>query len=70
MDSLRVINLVRQLQSSLREYNRQIILRLISLRTLYSNLNISRLAIAVQYLAHRGEAASKGLEHERVRKME
>ena len=70
MDSLQVMNLVRQLRSSFKEYDGGSIVRLISPRTVYSNPNVSRLANAVQYLAHHGETASEGLEHERVRKME
>ena len=70
MDSLQVMNLVRQLQASFREYHGGSLARLISPRTVYSNPNVSRLAIAVQDLANHGEATSERLEQERVRKME
>ena len=70
MDSLQVMNLVRQLQSSFREYDGGGLARIISARTVYSNPNVFRLAIAVQGLANHGEATPEGLEQERVRKME
>ena len=70
MDSLQAMTLVRLLRSSFREFDGGEVARLISPRTVYSNPNVFKLAIAVQYLADHGEAASEGLEQERIRKME
>ena len=70
MDSLQVMNLVRQLRSSLRDHDGGAVSRLISPRTIYSNPNISKLAIAVQFLTDHGKATSEGLEKDRISKME
>lgn len=70
MDSLQVMNLVRQLRSSFRDYNEGALSQLISSRTVYSNPTVFKIATAVKYLADHGEAASEGLEQERIDKME
>lgn len=70
MDSLQVMNLVRQLRSSFRDYNGGSLAHLISPRTIYSNPNVLKIAVAVKYLSDHGEAASEGLEKERIGKME
>lgn len=70
MDSLQVMNLVRQLRSSLKDHDGGAVARLISSRTIYSNPTIPKLAIAVQSLADHGEVTSKGFEKERIGKME
>ena len=70
MDSLQVMNLVRQLRSSFRDYDGGTVARLVSPRTIYSNPTLFKLATAVNYLADHGEAASEGLEKERIGKME
>ena len=70
MDSLQVMSLVRQLRSSFRNHDRGAIKDLISPRTIYSNPTVFKLATAVQYLADHGDAASEGLEKERIGKME
>lgn len=70
MDSLQVMNLVRQLRSSFRDHDGGAVARLISSRTIYSNPNVSKLAITVKFLADHGEATSGGLEQERIGRME
>ena len=70
MDSLQVMNLVRQLRSSFRDHHGGAVARLISPRTIYSNPNVSKLAIAVQFLADHGKTTSEGLEKDRIGKME
>ncbi len=70
MDSLQVMNLVRQLRSSFRDHDGGAVAHLISPRIIYSNPTISKLANAVQYLANHGDAALEGLESERISKME
>ncbi|KAF6227540.1 hypothetical protein HO173_012179 [Letharia columbiana] len=70
MDSLQVMNLVRQLRSSFRDHDGGVVAHLISPRTIYSNSTVFELAAAVEYLADHGEAASEGLEKERIGKME
>ncbi len=70
MDSLQVMNLVRQLRSSFRDHDGGTVARLVSPRIIYSNPTVLKLATAVDYLAEHGEAASKGLEKERIGKME
>ena len=70
MDSLQVLNLVRQLRSSFRDHDGGAVARLVSPRTIYLNPNVSKLAIAVQFLADHGKTTSEGLEKERIGKME
>ena len=70
MDSLQVMNLVRQLRSSFRDHDGGAVGHLISPRTIYSNPNVSKLANAVQFLADHGKATSEGLEKERISEME
>ena len=70
MDSLKVMNLVRQLRSSFRDHDGGAVPHLISPRTVYSNPTIFKLATAIQFLANHGETASGKLEEERIGKME
>ena len=70
MDSLQVMNLVRQLRSSFRDHDGGTVARLVSPRTIYSNPTVFKLATAVNYLADHGEAASEGLDKARIGKME
>ena len=70
MDSLQVMNLVRQLRSSFRDYDGGGFAHLISPRTIYSNPNVFKIVTAVKYLADNGEAASESLEKERIGNME
>ena len=70
MDSLQVMNLVRQLRSSFRDYDGGAFAHLISPRTIYSNPNVFKIVTAVKYLADNGEAASESLAKERIDNME
>ena len=70
MDSMQVMNLVRQLRSSFRDHGGGILTKLISPRTVYSNPTILKLAASIQYMAEHGDTAAEGLEVERVKKME
>ena len=70
MDSLQVMNLVRQLRSSFREYDGGALAHLVSPRTIYSSPTVFKLTTAIQYLADHGKAASEGLEKERIGQME
>ena len=70
MDSLQVMNLVRQLRAAFRDHDGGVLAHLVSPRTIYSNPTIFKLATALQYLADHGEAASEGQEKERIGKME
>ena len=70
MDSLQVMNLVRQLRSSFRDHDVGVVTKLISPRIVYAHPTVLKLASAVEYLAKHGDAASKGLENERTGKME
>lgn len=70
MDSLQVMNLVRQLRSSFRDHDGGAVAHLMSPRTIYSSPTISKLATAVHNLADHGEAVSEGMDKERIGKME
>lgn len=70
MDSLQVMNLIRQLRSSLKDFDGGAIAQLLSPRTVYSNPTVLKLATAIKYLADHGEVGSKGLEKERIGKMQ
>lgn len=63
-------DVVRQLRLSFRDHHGGAVARLISPKTIYLNPTICKLAIAVQFLADHCEAASEGLEKERISKME
>ena len=70
LDSLQVMNLVRKLRSSFRDYNGGALTHLLSPRIVYSNPTILKLATAIQHLADHGEAASEDMETERIGRME
>ena len=70
MDSLQVMNLVRQLRSSFKDHDGGILTKLISPRTVYTNPTVLKLAASIRYLAEHGDAAAEGLEIERISKME
>lgn len=70
MDSLQVMNLVRQLRASFRDHEGGALTKLISARTIYTNPTVLKLAASIQYLAEHGDAAAEGLETERISKME
>ncbi|CAD6591480.1 MAG: hypothetical protein ASARMPREDX12_005186 [Alectoria sarmentosa] len=70
MDSLQVMNLVRQLRSSFRDHDGGAVAHLMSPRTIYSSPTISKLANAVHNLADHGGAASESMDKERIGKME
>ena len=70
MDSLQVMNLVRQLRSSFRDHDGGVLTKLISPRTIYTNPTVLKLAASIQYLAEHGDTAAEGLEIERIGKME
>ena len=70
MDSLQVMNLVRQLRSSFRYHDGGVLSKLISPRIIYTNPTVLKLAAAIQYLAEHGDAAVGRFENERISKME
>ena len=71
MDSLQVMNLVRQLRSSFREHDEGgVLTKLISPRTIYTNPTVLKLAASIHFLAEHGDAAAEELEIERISKME
>lgn len=70
MDSLQVMNLVRQLRSSFREHYGGAFRHLILPKTVYSYPSVLKLVTAVQYLADHGEAASEGWAKDRISNME
>lgn len=70
MDSLQVMDFVRQLRSSFKDFDGGAVAHLLSPRTVYSNATVLKLATAIEYLADHGEVASEGLERERTNKME
>lgn len=70
MDSLQVINLVRQLKSYFSGEKGGIAADLISPRIIYSNPTATKLAAALHQLTDSGEGVYRSLEKERVKKME
>lgn len=70
MDSLQVINLVRQLKSSFTGDEGKIPAHLISPRIIYSNPTANKLANALHQLTGQGDKVYKKMEEERISRME
>ena len=70
MDSLQVMNLVRQLRSSFRDHDGGVLTKIISPRTIYTNSTVLKLVASIRFLADHGDAAAEELEIERIGKME
>lgn len=70
MDSLHVMNLVRQLKASFSGEEGGIAAHLITPKLIYSNPSATKLAHALHGLAAQGEDADEALEKERIKAME
>ena len=68
-DSLQVMNIVRQLRSSLRNYSDEFPINLISAKIVYSHPTAAQLADAIQRLTVQGEHIYQNLDDLRVKKM-
>ena len=70
MDSLQVLNLVRQLKSSFTSEKGGIPAHLITPRIIYSNPTANKLAAALHQLTGKGEEVYESLEEERIKRQE